>query len=103
MKGKGKIRMMLPRTFASTATRPTTSSTVVSSRTFSSNSPRGPLRTAKVARKAGTAMRGSISPRQEIQMEMALAAQASGKQLGIGVNGCSSNGYPIVYGLNFYP
>jgi hypothetical protein len=32
-----------------------------------------------------------------------LAAYLAGKQIGIGLNGCSSSGYPVVYGVNVYP
>ncbi len=32
-----------------------------------------------------------------------LAAYLAGKQIGIGLNGCSSGGYPVVYGVNVYP
>jgi hypothetical protein len=34
---------------------------------------------------------------------MALAIQKSGGVIGIGTNGCSSQGYPVVYGLNSTP
>lgn len=32
-----------------------------------------------------------------------LAAYLAGKQIGIGLNGCSSSGYPVVYGVNVWP
>ena len=32
-----------------------------------------------------------------------LAGHLAGKQIGIGLNGCSSQGYPLVYGVNVYP
>ena len=32
-----------------------------------------------------------------------LSAYLAGKMIGIGVNGCSSLGYPLVYGINVYP
>lgn len=31
-----------------------------------------------------------------------LAAQTAGKLVGFGVSGCSSSGYPIVYGINIW-
>jgi hypothetical protein len=32
-----------------------------------------------------------------------LAAFMAGKQIGIGLGGCNSSGYPLVYGINLYP
>jgi hypothetical protein len=32
-----------------------------------------------------------------------LAAFMAGKQIGIGINGCNSSGYPVVYGINLNP
>jgi hypothetical protein len=46
---------------------------------------------------------GTIQPDGKAIYASLLAAHLAGKTVGIGVNGCSTNGYPLVYGINVYP
>jgi hypothetical protein len=45
----------------------------------------------------------SVQPDGKALYTSVLAAYIAGKQIGIGINGCSSGGYPVVYGINLYP
>lgn len=46
---------------------------------------------------------GTIQPDGKAVYAALLAAQVAGKVVGLGVNGCSSLGYPLLYGVNVYP
>ena len=44
-----------------------------------------------------------VTPNGRDVYATALAAYLAGHTIGIGVNGCSSGGYPLVTGINVYP
>ncbi len=46
---------------------------------------------------------GSGTPDGSTLYATVLAAEMAGKQIGFGLNGCNSVGYPIIYGINTYP
>ena len=45
----------------------------------------------------------SVQPDGKAVYSALLAAELAGKTVNVGVNGCSSSGYPVVYGIVVYP
>jgi len=46
---------------------------------------------------------GSGTPDGSTLYATVLAAEMAGKQIGFGLNGCNSSGYPVIYAINAYP